>query len=77
MNNHQNQELGPPGSGARAPHAELGSWEVGIVLLLQDKWLAWKCNSPCSVDPCPVLFWHFGIRGNHAVMSASGGTERK
>lgn len=67
----------PPGSGARAPHAELGSWEVGIVLLLRDKWLARKHNSPRPLDPCSVLFWHFGIRGNHAVMSAPGGTGKR
>jgi hypothetical protein len=54
----------PLGLGTRAPHAELGSWEVGIVLLLNDKWLAWKRNSPRPLDLCSVLFWHFGIRGN-------------
>lgn len=66
-----------PGSGTRAPLAELGSWEVGIVLLLKDKWLAWKRNSPSPLGPRSVFFWHFGIRGNHAVMSGPGGTGKR
>lgn len=54
-----------------------GELEVGIVLLFRDKWLAWKRNFPRLLDPGSVLFWHFGIRGNHAVMSAPGGTGKR
>lgn len=67
----------PPAPGARAPHAELGSREIGFVLLRKDEWLAWKHNSPRPLDPGSVPFWHLGIRGDHAVMSAQGGTGKR
>lgn len=64
----------PPAPGARAPHAELGSREIGFVLLREDEWLAREHNSPRPLDPSSVPFWHLGIRGDHAVMNAQGGT---
>lgn len=59
-----------------ALNVELGSWEVGIILPLKNKWLAWKHNFPQSWIHGQFSFGTLGwIQGNHAVMSILGGSD--